>query len=336
MTPKVSVLLPVYNVSPFIHDTIKSLLNQSFSDFEIIVIDDLSTDNTVDIIKSIIDNRIKLIINKKNLGRAGSDMVGLQHVQGKYIAKMDGDDICRPDRLSLQVNFLDSHPEINIVGSWMQNFGASTFCNRYPEHPEDTQVLTLFTLPTGNPSVMMRSSLFREEGMYYDVSLRQTEDYDFFVRYIKEIKLHNIQDSLIKYRVPEEKQKLSILSERSSVSDDVRSAFLKSWNFPADNKALYIFNLVSMLNKPLNNLTHSDVEQWLISIIFHNSVFPIFHPQALKRGISQRWFEFCYNYPLPFARNWSIYKKSTLSKYNSLTFFQKVKFITNSLIKYIK
>ncbi|WP_157547625.1 glycosyltransferase family 2 protein [Hymenobacter sp. DG25A] len=145
----VSILLPVYNVEDFIHKTIYSLLNQTYQDLEIIVVDDRSTDRTVEKIREINDPRIKLIVNETNLGRAGSDNVGMQYVKGEYVAKMDGDDICHPERLARQVAVLDSRPDINVVGCWLQNFGASDYLHKYPITPEELKVRTLFTLPGG-------------------------------------------------------------------------------------------------------------------------------------------------------------------------------------------
>ena len=110
------------------------------------------------------DDRIRLILNPRNIGRAGTDNAALKHVRGEYIAKMDGDDLCHPGRLAHQVAYLKAHPQVNMVGGWMQNFGASTYLNRYPATPEAARVLTLFTPPIGNPSVMLRASLSVDTG----------------------------------------------------------------------------------------------------------------------------------------------------------------------------
>ncbi|WP_400190228.1 glycosyltransferase family 2 protein [Hymenobacter sp. B81] len=315
MAPKVSVLLPVYNVGPYIRETITSILAQTFTDFELIVVDDLSTDNTVEVVQSFTDPRVQLLRNARNLGRAGTDNAGLEAVRGQYLAKMDGDDLCHPERLARQVAFLDQHPEVNMVGSWAQNFGASKYCHHYPEQPADAQVLTLFTLPTANNAVMMHTSLFREQGMTYDASLRQSEDYDFFVRYIRQIRLHNLQEALVYYRIPESVHKKVILHERANVADDVRALLLREWNLRVTEREMRVYNTISMHGRTLGDITLSEVEALLQKMLAHNQHTPLFDQAALRRGLGERWFEVCYTHPQPRLGGWRYYHQSPLAAF---------------------
>ena len=313
--PKVSVVLPVYNVAAHIQGTIESLLRQTFQDFELLVLDDCSTDDTVAQVEKIADPRLRLIRNPQNLGRAGTDNAALPYVQGEYLAKMDGDDICHPERLAKQVAYLDAHPEVNIVGSFMQNFGASTYLNRYPAEPADTRVLTLFTLPTGNPSAMMRTSLFREQDLRYDASLRQTEDYDFCARYIRQLHIATLQETLIEYRVPHQVRKKAILSERANVSDVVREQLLRSWGLDFTPRELHVYNTIAMLERPGGDITLDEVATWLQKLLHHNEQQPLFEPAALRRGLGERWFEVCFTYQQPRLRGLAQYYRSPLARY---------------------
>lgn len=324
--PKVSVVLPVYNVAVHIQSTIESLLRQTFQDFELLVLDDYSTDDTVARVAAITDSRLHLICNPKNLGRAGTDNAALAHVRGQYIAKMDGDDICYPERLAKQVAYLDAHPEVNIVGSFMQNFGASTYLNRYPAQPADTQVLTLFTLPTGNPSAMMRTSLFAELGMRYDDSLRQTEDYDFCARYIQQLRIATIQEPLVEYRVPHQVRKKDILSERATVSDVVREQLLRTWGIPFTARELQVYNTIAMLERPGNDIALEEVDAWLRKLLRYNEQQPLFERAALQRGLAERWFETCYAQPLGLLGSVRQFGRSKLSTYFVPSVRQQLKF----------
>jgi glycosyltransferase involved in cell wall biosynthesis len=312
--PKVSVVLPVYNVAAHIQQTIESLLRQTFTDFELLVLDDCSTDDTVAQVSALADPRLRLIRNPRNLGRAGTDNAALAHVQGEYIAKMDGDDICHPERLARQVAYLDQHPDINIVGGFMQNFGASTFLNRYPEQAPDSQVLTLFTLPTGNPSMMMRASLFKEQGLHYDATLRQTEDYDFCARYIRQLRIATIQAPLIQYRVPAQVQKKAILSERATVSDVVREQLLRAWGIPFTARELHVYNNIAMLERPIGDVTLAEAAAWLQKLVAYNEQQPLFEPAALRRGVGERWFEVCFTYQQPRLKGLGQYYRSPLAR----------------------
>ena len=334
MVPKVSVLLPVYNVAPYIRETIASITSQTFVDFELIIVDDLSTDATAAIVASILDDRIILIRNTQNLGRAGSDNAGLEAVRGRYIAKMDGDDICHPERLARQVAYLDSHPEINVVGSWMQNLGASNYLNRYPVTPTAAQVLTLFTLPIGNSSLMLRTGLFREGGMQYDAALRQTEDYDFFARYVRELRAVALPEALIRYRVPPKANKTTILTERASVADEVRARLLSDWGLTYTERELKLHNLIAMLDRPLGDVRLDEVERWLLKIIHYNDEIPLFEPAALRCGLGERWFEVCYTYPQHRLKGIWKFGHSPLAKYFAVPSRQRLKFWIKSLIEF--
>ncbi len=292
--------MPVYNVASYIEATINSVLAQTFTDFELLVLDDCSTDGTAAIVERLAttDARLRFFRNPHNLGRAGTDNVALAHATGEYIAKMDGDDICHPERLARQVAYLEQHPDRNVVGSWMQNFDASTYLNRYPAAAADAQVLTLFTLPTGNPSVMLRASLFREQGMRYDDTLRQSEDYDFFARYLRQLRIHTLPEALIRYRVPPNAGKKRILTERATVADEVRERLLREWGVACSDRELRVHQAISML-RPETPVPLAEVEAWLRKLVHHNETHPLFEPEALQRGLQERWFEACYTYQQP-------------------------------------
>jgi glycosyltransferase involved in cell wall biosynthesis len=331
---KVSVVLPVYNVAAHIEETLNSLLNQTFQSFEILVFDDCSTDNTVDVVRRFTDPRIHVIVNEHNLGRAGTDNSAIRYVKGEYIAKMDGDDICHPERLAKQVAILEQRPEINVVGSWMQNFGDSDYLNRYPEHPADAQALTLFTLPTGNPSVMMRASLFQEQGMYYNAQLRQTEDFDFFARYLPQLRIYTVQAPLIQYRVPPNRHKKNILTERASVADTVRAELLTAWGIAYTEQELVLHNALAMLAAPMGfDVTLGAVDAWLQKLLAHNTNTLWFDTAALARCLGQRWFEACYTFAPARLQGAIQFYRSPLSKTWQPTAKQHLKLWIRSLQK---
>ena len=108
--------MPVYNGATYLNEAIDSILNQTFNNFEFIIIDDASTDDYVKIIKSYDDPRIKLIVNKKNIGQSATLNKGLELARGKYIARMDQDDISMPERLKKQMGFMDEYPKFAVPG----------------------------------------------------------------------------------------------------------------------------------------------------------------------------------------------------------------------------
>lgn len=116
MNPMISVILPVYNSEKYIEKTIRSVLNQTYEDFELLIIDDIPTDNTMSIVDSIHDDRIRIICNGENKGIAYSRNRGIECCKGKYIALMDYDDIALENRFEKQVAFLEDNPDVDVVG----------------------------------------------------------------------------------------------------------------------------------------------------------------------------------------------------------------------------
>lgn len=336
MSPKVSVVMPVYNGAKYVKDAIFSILNQNFEDFEFLIIDDKSTDNTVEVIKSIKDPRIRLILNEKNLGRAGSDNAALAYVQGKYIAKMDSDDICLKQRFFKQVSYLDQHPEINVVGSWMQNFGYSSYLNKYPVHPAMARCASLFGLPVGNPSIMLRAELFTKEGMHYNAQLKQTEDFDFFSRYADKLVVSTLPETLIKYRTYPDTTKKTILEVRGEVSHWVRENFLKSWGIPYSPKEAMIHNAIAHANLDLAESDNfSEYHDWLLKIQQYNVKRPFFDANVLQELLAEKWFFFCYLNPQKKFNSNISYKKSFLGKYYEMPLHLRLKFFFKGMVNFV-
>ena len=158
----VSVILPVYNSEKYIFEAIESVLNQTYKNIEIIVIDDCSTDTSAEIINNFNDNRIRYYKNEKNSGIVYSLNRAISLAKGKYLARMDSDDICLPNRIQEQVNFLNIHPEILIVSSWFMTFGDAEGIVKYCCDPDEIKCKLLYSLQLLHPGWMFRRDLFEK------------------------------------------------------------------------------------------------------------------------------------------------------------------------------
>ena len=234
---KVSVIMAAYNAEKYIEEAIRSVLNQTLQDFELIVINDGSKDQTLNAIKSISDKRI-VIINQDNSGAANARNSGLRSSKGEYIAILDADDVALPDRLKKQVDFLDASPEYGIVGG-----NASVIDKDGIFVTNTNQVLDWHSIkmklpasPFIHSTVMFRSSLIRTIGMYPDITT--SEDALFFLKISKVSKMINLQDYLINYRLLP-----SALSRRSSslvnMSKNYLTHFYSTGELPQDYKEKY-------------------------------------------------------------------------------------------------
>lgn len=198
-TPKVTVLMSVYNGESFLREAIESILNQTYKEFEFLIINDCSTDGSLKIIKSYNDSRINIIENKENIGLTKSLNKGLELAKGEYIARMDADDICLPHRLDIQVSFMDSNKEIGICGSWIQILGTTTIL-KFPKENEAIKVHMFETNALAHPTVIIRNSFFKTFSLHYDATFRCAQDYELWSRAYIHFKLANIQEVLVSYR----------------------------------------------------------------------------------------------------------------------------------------
>ena len=191
---KVTVLMPTYNVAPYVKEAIESVLQQTYRDFELLVIDDCSTDNTVAIVRQINDPRIRVVQNERNLGLAENLNRGLSLISTEYVSRMDGDDIAEPQWLEREVSILDSHPDIGICGGGFERFGSCKSLVRFPEHHEDCLTNMLFECSIIVPT--FRMSLYRDRGLRYRTDAFPAEDYQFWAECLRIAKAHNIQETL--------------------------------------------------------------------------------------------------------------------------------------------
>lgn len=198
--PKITVLLPVYNCELYIQIAVESILNQTHTDFEFLIIDDASTDGTLSILKSLNDNRIQLIEKPVNSGYTNSLNYGLQLAQGDYIARMDADDISYPDRFAKQIAYLEAHPEVVVCGTTYKIVGNDKQITLPTKH-EAIKIGLLWGNCISHPSVMIRKKVLDDFSIQYDTTTEPAEDYHMWIQLLAFGKLYNHPEMLLEYRV---------------------------------------------------------------------------------------------------------------------------------------
>lgn len=199
---KISVIMPVYNGEEYIKNTVESVLGQTFSDFEFIIIDDGSTDNTLNILKNFSDNRIK-ILNQNHGGIVKALNLGIKESQGEYIIRIDADDICISNRFEKLITYMNENPNVSVCGSWVRKIdkeGNVIGELKYPpiDH-KDIKRYAILHNPFIHPSVIVRKKVFDKVGLYKN--FKHNEDYELWTRVLKVGRGHNIPEFLIDYRI---------------------------------------------------------------------------------------------------------------------------------------
>lgn len=203
--PLVSILMPAYNAEKYIGEAIESILNQTFKNFELVISDDCSTDNTWGIIQEYAKKNRRIIAyrNRKNIKSCLNYIKAMNLAKGRYLAIMDNDDISYPDRIERQFKFLERHPEVGIVGGAMEIIdGYGNYIAKRRYHLIDKKIRKhIFKYsPFSHPLVMIRKSVLEQVG-YYNPSYAPADDYDLYFRIGKISKFANLPDVLLKYRV---------------------------------------------------------------------------------------------------------------------------------------
>lgn len=208
---KISVVMTVYNGASYLNDAVQSVLDQTFPDFELIIVDNNSSDNSLDIVRRFQDRRIRLIPSEHNLGQTKALNVGIHASRAPYIARMDADDICLPQRLAKQYAFMETHPHVGLLGSRAVNIDEHNRVIGKYNVPTDPHWLYCCLCASGeltrwsliHPGVMIRRSVLDQSGLYNEKRSVSgyPQDYDLWSRVIRHADVANLKEPLLQYRV---------------------------------------------------------------------------------------------------------------------------------------
>jgi glycosyltransferase involved in cell wall biosynthesis len=248
--PKISVILTIYNAEKYLPETIDSLLNQSFRDFELIAVNDKSKDKSLDIIKGYMkkDKRIILINNKKNVGPTTSLNIGLEVARGKYVAISDHDDISLPTRLETEYNFLEKNKDIFLVGSGAINInekGIKLGTFRPITSPKNIEKTLINRNCFYHPTIMFRN----EKGIKYRDKIYYAHDRDLYLSLLsKKRKLANLSEPLVKYRIHSKQLSVSKRSIQFLFSEKAKEFYQQRQKYGKDNYGSFNPNEILNLN----------------------------------------------------------------------------------------
>jgi len=295
-SPCISVIMPVYNGGDYLKLAIESILSQSFENFELVIINDGSTDKSGDVIKSYSDLRIKSITNQSNLGLVCSLNLGIEHAKGKYIARMDADDISHPDRLRIQFEFLENNTSYGMCGTFYQIIDSQGNLQHKVELPRSDRDIKTF-LNFGNcfchSTVMFRKDLSIKNK--YDKYFFLSEDYKLWYEFSKICKLAILPDYCVLYRFHStnisstQKQKTQLILKEMNgiILRDLKVSFTEAELDIHSN--FLVFNCEYFKNR--NKL--ADLEKWLVKAVTHLRAIPEFNPKVTARIFLRRWFVIC-------------------------------------------
>lgn len=293
--PKVTVLMPVFNGEKYLGEAIESILNQTFSDFELLIINDGSTDTSVEIINSYNDPRIRLVQNEENLGLIATLNKGMDLACGEYIARMDCDDVSLPKRLDKQVTYMDKHPNVGVCGTWFRWIDGplhnKTVC--WQTDYETIKCGLMFVAMIGHPTALMRTKIFRQHKLYYDFSYIHAEDFELWSRAWRYCELSNIGETLYLYRAHSDQVSQRCSPEQIRSADKIRMNQLKLLGITPTKEEFEIHKIVSDYHSQKTDNLLERVDKWFCKLIAANRKKEIYSEKALIKIFAELWLVVC-------------------------------------------
>lgn len=240
--PLISVIIPARNAEAHVRAALESIENQTFRDFEVVVINDGSSDGTPEIVQSFVerDSRFR-ILTTMGIGVAAALNLGIRESTGEFIARMDADDISHNDRFDKQLEHLRSHPATSAVGTGYVAFGEADFAAKVITGTQRCKLALGAFNPIAHPTVMMRRAHVAEGEKCYDESIKYSQDYDLFTRLSRVGNIDNIPDHLLNYRVHSRQIGQAHRGEQLKFASSIRARALKEiFGFKPRNIALKI------------------------------------------------------------------------------------------------
>ena len=321
--------MPVYNAERFLREAVESILSQTFTDFEFLIIDDGSTDGSAALLKSYTDPRLCLVQNSVNLGLTATLNRGLKEARGEYVARMDADDVSLPERFAKQVTFLDRHPKIGIVGVWAQAFGDASFRIPHPPAPETIRAKLLFDSALVHPAVLMRRSFLEAHSLRYQ-PLGHFEDYELWQRAARLFPLANIPETLFRYRVSGGSAFFGAAADAQrevyARIDRTTLPFLGIEPTAAD------LDIHTYLRRPGGN-RRDEAETWLLHLAEANRRIGYYDADAFTAMLHERWLVTCYQTTGPPAARWLRYARSPITRSAHLSPQMQVRMLGKFLLQ---
>lgn len=334
--PKVSVVMPTYNREEFIKSALDSVLRQTFDNFELIVVDDGSKDNTIEIIKSYDDKRIRLVQNSVNSGVAVARNIGYRHAKGEYVVIADSDDINLPTKFEEQVQVLENNMDIDIVGCIYKPFNEKGFLPEWHTFEENDYIRSQMIFLPGVPAAsMFRLNKIKEKGLlYHDESYTASVDYEWFSKMPDDIKFYNIQKPLYLYRWHYNQISSKGLGSQKKCAWRIRQTIFDRLRIIPNELEIraheFLCEFYDKDNNDLpNNLSFRDILNWVEKLIDFNNKYKIYNLKSFEFVVSKRFFDLCEYYGQHGRKVWGlwdIYKyKNLVDNYKIVIDLDKLK-----------
>lgn len=287
--------MSVYNGERYLDEAVRSILNQTFTDFEFLIIDDASTDRTSEILHTYTDPRMKIVLNETNMGLTRSLNRGLGLAKGEYIARMDADDISLPERLQVQVSFMEKNSRVSVCGCWVKLLGIHwNSIQKFPIGDEEIKCNHLFNCQIAHPSAVIRKEILDNEHLSYNADFKKSQDYEFWVRISHNHSFENIGRVLVHRRIHPDAISQHSFSDQQSYANMVRKCQIEDiFKINPEKSELKIHYSLSNLDFFPSKEYLLAVNSWLLKLKSTNKTRKVFADSVMSVIVSEKWFLAC-------------------------------------------
>lgn len=292
---RVSCLLAVWNGKAYLADAIRSVLDQTFSDFELIIVDDGSTDGTANILQQFqrADKRVR-VFSQPHAGLISSLNRGVSLATGEYIARMDADDLSMPDRFAIQVEYMDRHQDIGVCGSWIETFGGETSAVvKYPTSDGAIRCQLLFSSALAHPSTILRRSVLIQHKLQYNNNALDAEDYDLWTRATLCTRFANIPAVLLRYRMHPQQIGHRRVQNMEVSSQFIRLSQLARLGISPSPEEAQLHHNISRWQFESSSSFLSATRDWFEKLIRANELSKIYPDAVFLTVLGRWWSEIC-------------------------------------------
>ncbi len=327
-TPLLSVIMPVYNAEKYVKEAINSILTQTYTNFEFIIINDGSTDNSLQLVLEFNDRRIKLFDNEYNKGLVFSLNKAIELAKGQYLARMDADDISMPTRLEEQMKFLVNYPNIDLVGTSayiINNKGKQIKTWHVKTNLNDLKKVLLFGSPFIHPTIIVKKETLMK--IRYNHKFFPAEDMYLWFSLLQQYNCSNLEKKLLSYRYHKTKVSIKHNNQQALKHQLIYRLYLEYLNIPFTEEELLIHSKIAHHSNTLI-IKRSElkiIEQWLLKLSRHSLY-------ANNNFLGNKWYSICFSNNFGFT-TFIHFIKSPLNQ--EITYKQKLKLLVISFLAFI-
>jgi glycosyltransferase involved in cell wall biosynthesis len=311
--------MAVHNGLPYLAAAIESILSQTFADFEFIIVDDASSDDSNSILHGYGDTRLTLLRNKRQIGLARTLNKAVARADGNYIARMDHDDISLPDRIERQVEYLEGNPKIDVVGTWAETIGPRPKqVWRPPLTHDEIRSELVFNPAFIHSSVMFRKQTFLKTRLRYNPDLNRAQDYDLWCKAEKRLRFANIGEVLLQYRVHPDQVGSIHSGEQRRTAEKIRMNQLSKLALRLQKNNEKLHHEISLWKFPGSINSLAKIKEWLQILSDGNARTKHLPITVFEITLSKRWYAACRQSVSNGMATWRVFKQSYFSRHVGL------------------